>query len=159
MPAAQPAADRRAAEAALRTLVGRHAPAHVRLVAAARKWLRERLPTAHEIVYEYRDCFVISVSPTPQGYEGVFALRGSVSAVQLYFNQGKGLPDPAKLLKGTGKLVRFLDLERPSPFANPDVLRLVDAALARNLLPYPRDGQGSLLIRQTVAGQRRGSDT
>ena len=89
---------RRSAEAQLRGLVAKFAPAHQRLVGAARRWLRMRLPTAHEVVYEYRDCFVISYSPSEHGYEGVLAIRASAEGVKLYFNQGKGLPDPEKLL-------------------------------------------------------------
>src|SRR6476469_590425 len=96
----QSAGARRSAEAELRRLVANFAPAHQRLVGATRHWLLKRLPTAHEIVYEYRDCFVISYSPSERGYEGVLAIRGSEDGVKLYFNQGKNLPDPAKLLKG-----------------------------------------------------------
>src|SRR5271170_4356012 len=93
---------RRSAEAQLRMLIAEFAPAHLRLISAMRRWLRKRLPTAHEVVYEYRDFFVISYSPTEQGYEGVLVIRGSANGVMLYFNHGKELPDPLKLLKGSG---------------------------------------------------------
>jgi hypothetical protein len=92
----QTAAERRAAETELRGLVERFAPAEARLVAAVRRWLRERLPTAHELVYEYSGFFVVSFSPSGHGYEGLFALRGDATGVRLYFNQSRGLPDPAK---------------------------------------------------------------
>src|SRR5262249_54749533 len=96
----QSAAARRSAEAELRTLVTEFAPAHSRLIGATRQWLRKRLPTAHEVVYEYRNqgAVVISYSPNEHGYEGVLAIRGSADGVRLYFTQGKDLPDPAKLL-------------------------------------------------------------
>ena len=72
----QSAAARRSAEAQLRTLIAKFAPAHLRLIAAMRRSLRKRLPTAHEVVYEYRDLgFVISYSPNEHGYEGVLAIR------------------------------------------------------------------------------------
>src|SRR5215468_8588699 len=79
----QPAAARRAAEAELRGLIEKFAPAQLRLVAATRRSLLKRLPTAHEVVYEYRDCFVISYSPSEHGYEGVLALRGSAEGLRL----------------------------------------------------------------------------
>src|SRR5947209_14446017 len=107
----QSAVARRSAEAQVRTLVAKFAPAHIRLVGAMRRWLRKRLPTAHEVVYEYRDWFVISYSPSEQGYEGVLAIRGSADGVKLYFNRGKELPDPAKLLQGSGKQTRSIDME------------------------------------------------
>src|SRR3984893_8169508 len=94
----QSAVARRSAEGELRRLIAKFAPAHQRLVGATRRWLRKRLSTAHELVYEYRDCFVISYSPNERGYEGVLAILSSSNGVRLYFNRFKKLRDPAKLL-------------------------------------------------------------
>ena len=146
--------DAKAAEAHLRTLIDQFAPAHLRLVNATRRWLRARLPTAHEVVYEYRDCFVISYTPNGHGYEGVLALRASAKGVSLYFNQGKDLPDPARLLQGAGKQVRSIELDGASTLDRPEVLRLVDEALARNPVPYATSGRGQLVIRPTAASKR-----
>jgi hypothetical protein len=66
----------------LRALVTRFAPAHQRLIGAVRRWLRTLLPTAQEVVYEYRDCFVISYSPNERGYAH-FAFGGWVSGALL----------------------------------------------------------------------------
>lgn len=71
----QSVAARRSAEAQLHMLIAKFAPAHLRLIGAMRRSLRKRLPTAHEVVYEYRDWFVISFSPSERGYEGVLAIR------------------------------------------------------------------------------------
>src|SRR5579863_536302 len=75
----QSAVERRAAEAQLRTLIGKYAPAHLRLIGAMRQWLRKRLPTAYEVVYEYRNlgAVVISYSPNEHGYEGVLVIRAT----------------------------------------------------------------------------------
>ena len=99
----QSAAARRSAEAELRALIAKFAPAHLRLIGAMRRSLRKRLPTAHEVVYEYRNlgAVVISFSPNERGYEGVLAIRASADGVKLYFNRGKELPDPEKLLQGS----------------------------------------------------------
>jgi hypothetical protein len=153
-PAAQSAAEREAADAEIHALTAKFAPAHAGLFDAARQWLRKRLPTAHEVVYEYRDCFVISYSPNEHGYDGVFALRASADAVQLYFNQGKGLPDPAKLLQGSAKQVRSIVLATDT-LARLDVTALLDAALARNPVPYAPTGHGAVIVRSTSAKKRR----
>src|SRR5207302_3289368 len=87
----QSAVARRSAEAQLRTLIAKFAPAHLRLVGAMRRSLRKRLPTAHEVAYEYRDWCVISYSPNEHGYEGVLAIRASADGGKLYFNRGKEL--------------------------------------------------------------------
>ena len=153
----QSAVARRSAEAQLRTLIAKFAPAHLRLIGAMRRWLRKRLPTAHEVVYEYHDFFVISYSPDERGYEGVLAIRASASAngVRLYFNRGKELPDPAKLLRGSGNQTRSINLEGASTLARPAVARLIDEAIARNRVPFARAGRGSVVIRSASAKQRR----
>jgi len=153
----QSAVARRSAEAELRGLIAKFAPAHQRLIGALRRWLRKRLPTAHEVVYEYSDFFVISYSPDERGYEGVFAIRASASAngVRLYLNRGKGLPDPAKLLRGSGKQTRWIQLEGASTLARPEVARLIDEAIARNRVPFARTGRGPVVIRSVSAKQRR----
>src|SRR5436305_6421663 len=119
-----------------------------------RRWLRKRLPTAHELVYEYRNWFVISYSPNERGYEGVLAIRASADGVKLYFNRGKELPDPAKLLQGSSQ-TRWIHLEGASTLARPEVASLVDEAIARNRVPFAGTGRGSVVIRSTSAKKRR----
>jgi hypothetical protein len=151
---AQSAVARRLAEAEVRRLIAKFAPAHQRLVSAMRRRLRKRLPTAHEVVYEYRDCFVISYSPSERGYEGVLALRGSADGVKLYFTQGKGLPDPEKLLRGSAN-ARWIHLEGASTVARPAVARLMDEAIARHRTPFARTGRGPVVIRSAAAKKSR----
>jgi len=151
----QSAVARRSAEAQVRTLIAKFAPAHQRLIGAMRRWLRKRLPTAHEVVYEYRDFFVISYSPNDRGYEGVLAIRASANGVRLYFNRGKELADPAKLLQGSGNQTRSINLEGASTLARPEVARLIEEAIARNRVPFAGAGRGSVVIRSASAKQRR----
>jgi hypothetical protein len=151
----QSAVERRSAEAQLRTFIDEFAPAHLRLISAMRRWLRKRLPTAHEVVYEYRDCFVISYSPDGRGYEGVLAIRASANGVKLYFNRGKELPDPAKLLQGSGNQTRLINVEGGSTLARPEVARLIDEAIAHTQVPFAPTGRGSVVIRSTSATKRR----
>ena len=150
----QPAVARRSAEAELRRLIAKFAPLHQGLIAAMRRALRKRLPTAHEVVYEYRDCFVISFSPSERGYEGVLAIRASADEVKLYFNRGKGLPDPERLLRGSAQ-ARWIQMEGASTVARPAVARLIDEALDRNRVPFARSGRGPVVIRSAVAKPRR----
>lgn len=149
----QSPAERKSAEVQLRGLVARFAPANQRLVAAVRRALQKLLPTAHEVIYEYRDCFVISFSPSERGYEGVLAIRGGADGVRLYFNHGKGLPDPEKLLRGSAN-ARWILLEAASTLVRPGVATLIDAAIAGNRMPFARSGRGSVIVRSTAAKKR-----
>ena len=156
-PSTQSAVERRSAEAQLRTLVAKFAPAQQRLIGATRRALRKRLATAHEVVYEYRDCLVISYSPSERGYEGILAIRASADGVRLYFNRGKGLPDPEKLLRGSGNQTRWIQLESASTIARPAVAGLIDEAIARNRVPFADTARGPVVIRSASAKQRRRS--
>ena len=140
----------------MRRLTAKFARAHERLVVAARRALRKRLSTAHEVVYEYRDNFVISFSPSEHGYEGVLVIRGSADGVRLYLNSGKGLPDPEKLLEGSGGKARWIQLDDARTLSRPAVARLIDEAIARNRVPFARTGRGPVVIRSTAANKRRG---
>ena len=152
----QSAVARRSAEAQLRTLIAKFAPAHLRLIGAMRRWLRKRLPTAHEVVYEYHNlgAVVISFSPNDHGYEGVLGIRADANGVKLYFSRGKELPDPEKLLQGSAQ-TRWIDVKSASTLARPEVARLIDEAIARNRVPFARTGRGSVVIRSTSAKRRR----
>ena len=151
----QSAVERRSAEAQLRTLIDKFAPAHLRLIGAMRRSLRKRLPTAHEVVYEYGNlgAVVVSFSPNERGYEGVLAIRATADGVKLYFNQGKELPDPAKLLQGSSQ-ARWIDVEGASTLARPEIARLIDEAIARNRVPFELAGRGAVVIRSTSAKKR-----
>jgi hypothetical protein len=152
----QSAVARRSAEAQLRTLIDKFVPAHLRLISAMRRSLRKRLPTAHEVVYEYHNlgAVVISFSPNEHGYEGVLAIRADANGVKLYFSRGKELPDPEKLLQGSAQ-TRWILVEGASTLARPDVVRLMDEAIALNRVPFASAGRGSVVIRSASAKQRR----
>ncbi len=142
----QSAVARRSAETQLRDLIDRFASDHSALVTAVRRWLRRRLPTSHEVIYEYRDFLVISFSPTGHGYEGVLAIHAGATGVKLYFNRGKELSDPGKLLKGSGKLARSINVENKSTLTRPEIIQLVDEAIAGNNVPFEPNGRGSVTM-------------
>ena len=154
----QTAAARRSAEAELRTLIDKFVPAHLRLIGAMRRSLRKRLPTAHEVVYEYRNlgAVVISFSPNERGYEGVLSIRADANGVKLYFSRGKELPDPEKLLRGSAQ-TRWIDVEGASTLARPEVALLIDEAIAYNRVPFDLAGRGSVVIRSASAKKDRRS--
>jgi hypothetical protein len=153
----QSAAARRSAEAELRTLIDEFAPAHERLIGTMRRSLRKRLPTAHEVVYEYRNqgAVVISFSPNEHGYAGVLAIRADADGVKLYFSRGKELPDPAKLLQGSSQ-TRWIHVEGASTLARPEVAGLIDEAIARNLVPFASAGRGSVVMSPSTSAKQRG---
>ncbi len=90
--------------------------------------------------------------------EGVLAIRASTNGVRLYFNRGKGLPDPEKLLQGSGGQTRWIHMEGASTLARPEVAHLIDEAIARNLVPFAHAGRGSVVNRAESQRRRRRPD-
>lgn len=140
-PSPQSPASRRAAEAQARTLITKHASADQRLIGTTRRSLRKRLPTAHELVYEYTSWLVISYSPNEHGYLGGLAIRADAKGVKLYSNRGKGLPDPEKLRQGKAQ-TRWISVEGASTLTRPAVVRLIEGAIKGNPACSPALGRG-----------------
>ena len=156
-PGTQSAAERRAAEAEAGEIIAKHAPKHQKLVASMRRAIRKRLPTAHELVYEYTSWIAISYSPTPHGHQGVLAIRADADEVKLHFSIGKGLPDPDKLLSGSGT-TRWILVEGTSTLSRPAVVKFIEGAIKNNRVPFPRTGKGPVIIQssaKTKAKKRR----
>ena len=134
-------------EAQLRSYVGRLDPKNQKLVRSVRAAVRKRFPTANELAYDYNRFFVIGYSPTDRGIDSILAIAARATGVSLYFSQGPQLPDPKRLLRGSGKQVRFIQVEAASQLAHPDVEALIAAPIDQARVPFPSEGKGSLIIK------------
>src|SRR4051794_35977950 len=82
-----------------------------RLIKAAHKALRNRLPGARELVYDNYNFFVIGFGPTERASEAIISIAAYARGVNLCFIAGAKLKDPQKLLRGSGKTVRNVILK------------------------------------------------
>ena len=138
-------------EAQLRFFIENFDPEEQRLIRSVRSAVRKRLPTANELVYDYYTFFVIGYSPTDHPTDGIVAIAARPDGVRLYLTPGPQLPDPKKLLLGSGKQTRFVRVEAASQLAQPDVEALIAAAIDRARVPLPSKGRGRLVIRSVSA--------
>ena len=94
------------------------------LGALARHWfevMRARGDEVRELLHD--GCPVACLGDAPFGYVNVFTSHMNVG-----FFHGAALPDPARLLQGTGRFMRHVKL-RPGTAANaPALSRLIEAA-------------------------------
>ncbi len=134
-------------EAQLRSLIEKFDPKDQKLIRAVRSAVRKRLPTANELVYDYGTFFVIGYSPTDQPLDGIVSTAARPDGVRLYFMNGQKLPDPKKLLMGSGKQTRFIRLENAKQLTHPDVEALIAATIDQAPVPLPSEGRGKLIIR------------
>ena len=116
--------------------------------------MAKRFPTANELVWDDYNFFVIGYSPTERPTDSIVSIAARANGVGLCFIQGAALPDPQKLLLGSGKQTRFIRVESASVLAHPAVESLVAAAIDRANTPLPLTGRGKLIIRSIAAKQR-----
>jgi hypothetical protein len=140
-----------APEAQLRSFNDRLNPKQQKLVRSIRAALRKRFPTANELAYDYSSFFVIGYSPNDRGIDSIVSIAARADRVELYFNRGPQLPDPKKLLMGSGKQTRFVRLETAKQLAQPDVEGFIAAAIDLSSIPLPPKGGGSLIIKTNKA--------
>ena len=141
-------------EAQLEAFIEKFDEANQSLIRATRKVLRKRFPTAHELVYDNYNFFVIGYSPTERPSDSLLTIAAGANGVGLCFTQGARLEDPKKLLSGGGKQTRFLRIPSVDVFEDPDVIALIAAAESDAKTPMRASGRGSLVIRSISAKQR-----
>jgi len=116
--------------------------------------MRARLPTAVELVYDNYNALAIGFGPSDRASDAIFSLALFPRWVSLFFLQGAGLPDPHRLLRGSGSRARHIVLEQPSDLDRPAVTALFAAALRNARVPMPRSGRGRLVIKSISATRR-----
>ena len=146
--------NERTAESELRSFIEKFDPKDQRLIRSVRSAVRKRFPTANELVWDNYNFFVIGYSPTERPTDSIVSIAARANGVGLCFIQGAGLPDPKKLLLGSGQQTRFIRVEAASQLAHPDVEALIAAAIDQARTPLPADGRGRLFIRSVAAKQR-----
>jgi hypothetical protein len=142
------------AETQLKGFIAKFEPKHQALIRAMRKALRNRLPSAHELVYDNYNFFVIGYGPTERPSDAILSLTGSAYGVALCFIHGARLPAPQKILLGSGNQTRFIRVDSVEVLARPAVNALISAAIAKARTPLQPRGRGSLIIRSVSSKQR-----
>jgi hypothetical protein len=116
--------------------------------------MRARLPGAIELVYDNYNALAVGFGPTERTSDAIFSITLWPRWVSLFFLQGADLPDPKKLLKGSGNRARHIVLEEAEDLDNPAVKELIDRALESARTPLDSTGPGRIVIKSVSAKQR-----
>jgi hypothetical protein len=141
-------------ERQLKSFIAKFEPKHQTLIRALRKALRKRFPTGYELAYDNYNFFVLGYGPTERPSDCIVSVAAGANGVGVCFIRGASLPDPHKLLLGSGNQTRFIRLESVDVMARPEVEALVVAAVARAKTPLRASGRCKLIIRSVSAKQR-----
>ena len=154
MPHTTTASKSSAPEEELRSFIEKFAPPHQAIIRAARRKLRKRFPTATELAYDNYNFFVIGFGPNERPSDCIVTIAAAANGVGLCFVRGASLPDPEKILLGSGKQTRFVRLPSANVLERPTVQTLLSVAAERAETPLPARGCGRLVIRSVSAKQR-----
>jgi hypothetical protein len=141
-------------ERCFETFLAEFEPGVAALGRAAVEKLRERLPYADVMVYDNYNFLVTGFSPNERPSDAVLSIVMSAKGVALCFLQGAALPDPHRILRGSGKVVRNVRLETIGNFDAPDVAMLLTLALDSARVPFDPKRSGRFYIRSVSAKKR-----
>jgi hypothetical protein len=142
------------AEKQLQSFIAKFDPKHQLLIRAVRRLLRKRLPTANELVWDNYNFFVIGYSATERPPDSIVQIAAAANGVGLAFYRGASLPDPHKILLGSGSQNRFIRLESAETLNRTEVKALIDAAEVQAKTPFAASGGGKVIIRSISAKQK-----
>lgn len=135
-------------------LIDKYAPEIGSLARATIDKMRSRLPGAIELVYDNYNALAVAFSPTERTSDVILSITLYPRWVSLFFMRGAQLPDPHKLLKGSGRTVQHIVLEDAAALDKPAVRALIASALRHAAKPLDAKGPRRIVIKLISAKQR-----
>jgi hypothetical protein len=124
------------------------------LARSALSKLRRRMPGSLELVYDNYNALAVGFAATERVSDVIVSLALYPRWVSLFFMRGVGLPDPQKLLRGKGRQVRHIVLQKAGDLDDPAIRALLDAALLQSRTPLPEGALGRIVIKSVSSRQR-----
>ena len=144
----------RDAEEQLAGFIAKFTPAIGALAVAIRAEMRQRYPMANELVYDNYNALAIGFAPGEKTSEAIFSIALYPQWVSLFFLQARGLPDPHRLLKGSGNVAKHVVLPSPGALDQPEIKALMREAVTRARVPFDAQNAHRLIIKSISSRQR-----
>jgi hypothetical protein len=142
------------AEQQLASFMAKFTPEIALLARVIRSEMRHLYPSALELVYDNYNALAIGYSPTERTSEAIFSIALYPRWVSLFFLQGAGLPDPGKILRGSGNVAKHIVLPSPDALHTPPVQALMREATARAKISFDPSAKHRLIIKSISTKQR-----
>jgi hypothetical protein len=118
-------------EKELLALIADHDPGIVQLALDLRSMILDAAPDARETVYDARYTISDIFSFTERWQDSFCMVAVYSKHVSLVFTHGARLPDPHRLLRGSGKQLRHLQARTEDDLQNDALRHFLEAAIAR----------------------------
>jgi hypothetical protein len=142
------------ADRELAGFLAKYTPEVSAVAKAALAKMRARLPGAVELVYDNYNALAIAFGSSERLADVIFSIALYPRWVSLFFKEGATLPDPGKLLKGTGKGMRHIVLEGAATLDRPAVRKLMAEAQRAASSPIDPRAKRRIVIKAVSARQR-----
>ena len=140
--------------AQLAEFIDKYSPKMAKLTRAVLKKMRARLPGAKQLVYDNYNSLAIGFSPTERAGNVIFSVVPYPRWLLLFFFHATKLPDPEKLLKGSGKVVRSVVLMDAKDLDEPALKKLMELALKCAPVQIDSKQKSQIVIKSVSAKQR-----
>jgi len=145
---------------ALSGLLRRYDPPVRALALKLRDLVLREMGPCHECLYDAGYTVAFWYSYTGRITDGVCLIAVYTKHVNLGFTRGTTLPDPHRLLEGTGTWMRHIKMRTPADLVRPEIPEYVRAAIAE-ADDDPRDSQRAPMPRVVTivkrASRKRGT--
>jgi hypothetical protein len=143
------------ARAQLAGFIRKYSPALAREGRAALARMRRLVPGAVQMVYDNYNGLVVGFGATDRASDAVVSILMLPDHVTLCFiDDAPSLPDPQRLLKGSGNVVRHIRLASARDLDKPAVRALIREAVKRSDVRFDPRQRGKLVIKSISAKQR-----
>lgn len=138
----------------LRRFISRFSPAVAKELRGARSRLRSAFPRGYELVYDNFNALVFAFSASEKQADLVLSIAAYPRWVSLFFAHGASLPDPHRLLRGSGSRIRHVVLTSASDLDSPAIRALIAHATKRAAKVFTTAPKLTTVIRSVSAKQR-----
>jgi hypothetical protein len=151
--------DKRVGVSAAKQLAGfiaKFSPAIAREARGALTRRRRLLPAgAVQMVYDNWNGLVVGFGPNDRPSDAIVSILVVADHVTVCFiNDAPSLPDPHRLLRGSGNMVRHVRLASARDLDGAPLKALVKAAIAQSDVPFAYTGRPRMIVKSISAKQR-----
>ena len=135
--------------------ISKYSPSIAKEGRAALTRMRRLVPGAVQLVYDNYNGLVVGFGPTERPSHAVVSLLLMPDHVTLCFiDDAPALPDPEKLLEGSGNVVRHIRLASARDLDRPAIRALIGEAVRRADVPFNPRQRSTLVIKSISKKQR-----
>jgi hypothetical protein len=117
--------------------------------------MRRLVPGAVQMVYDNYNGLVVGFGATERASQAVVSLLMLRDHLTLCFiDDGASLPDPERLLQGSGRVVRHIPLGSARDLDRPAIRALIAEAVRRSEVPFDARARTRLVIKSISKKQR-----